>query len=153
MFKLSKRSLDNLEGVNPALVAVVKLAITRTEVDFGVIEGLRTRERQVELVRAGASQTMKSKHLNGMAVDLMAYVDGRGCWELHPYFEVAKAMRNAALEFKVPIRWGGAWQIWDQTKVGLLLTHEEQNTQYIRERVNQGRRPFVDAPHFELVTI
>lgn len=77
-FKLSNRSLSKLEGVNDDMVRVVSRAIELTEVDFGVIQGLRTLEEQKALVAKGASQTMKSKHLDGLAVDLMAYVGGRG---------------------------------------------------------------------------
>ena len=148
MFKLSGRSISKLEGVKPELVEVVEKAITLTKVDFGVIEGLRTEEKQRELVAAGASQTMKSKHLTGDAVDLMAYVNGRGCWELNVYDEIADAMKEAAYELDVMIRWGAAWNIKD-----LALwegTAEEALNHYIDERRSQGKRPFVDAPHFEL---
>ena len=48
---------------------------------------------------------MKSKHLEGNAVDLMAYLDGRGTWELNVYDEVADAMKQAARELEVKIRW------------------------------------------------
>jgi peptidoglycan L-alanyl-D-glutamate endopeptidase CwlK len=82
-YNLSQRSLGKLEGVDPSLVAVVKRAIELTKVDFGVVYGMRTVEEQEKLVAAGKSQTMKSKHLEGRAVDLMAYVDGKGCWELN----------------------------------------------------------------------
>jgi peptidoglycan L-alanyl-D-glutamate endopeptidase CwlK len=60
-FKLSRRSLDRLEGIDERLQAVVKQAITLTKTDFGVIQGMRTLEQQKELVAKGASQTMKSK--------------------------------------------------------------------------------------------
>ena len=80
-FKLSNRSLDRLQGVDPDLVRVVEIAIQETKIDFGVIEGLRTEEKQRQLVESGASQTMKSKHLEGLAVDLMAYIGPRGSWE------------------------------------------------------------------------
>ena len=149
MFKLSQRSLDKMKGVKPELVTVVKKAITLTKIDFGVIEGLRTEEKQKELVESGASQTMKSKHLIGDAVDLMAYVNGRGCWELTVYDEIADAMKEAAYEEDVMIRWGAAWNIND-----LALwegTAEDALNHYIDERRSQGRRPFIDAPHFELV--
>ena len=67
-FKLSRRSLDKLEGVDDSLQAVVKMAITLSDtIDFGVIQGMRTVEQQKELVASGASQTMKSKHLEGKA--------------------------------------------------------------------------------------
>ena len=81
-FKLSQRSLDRLQGVDDRMVSVVKMAITLSKVDFGVVQGLRTLDMQKELVAKGASQTMKSKHLDGLAVDLMAYVSGRACWEI-----------------------------------------------------------------------
>ncbi len=75
-YRLGRRSLSRLEGVNDDLVTVVKYAIGVTKQDFSVICGLRTRKEQEALVAKGASQTMKSKHLGGYAVDLMAYIDG-----------------------------------------------------------------------------
>ena len=80
-FRLSERSLSNLQGVDEQLVATVKLAILNTKIDFGVICGLRTIEEQRVLVDKGASKTMRSKHLDGNAVDLMAYIGSRGSWE------------------------------------------------------------------------
>lgn len=147
-FKLSQRSLDRLEGVKPDLINVVKRAIELTTIDFGVIEGVRTEERQKELVAKGASKTMKSKHLEGNAVDLMVYVDGRGCWELNLYDEVADAMRQAAIEEGVPIRWGCAWHI-DNIE-DFDGTMESAMNEYIDLRRSQGKRPFLDGPHFEL---
>ena len=148
MYKLSNRSLDRLSGVDDRLVEVVKAAIQETEVDFGVIQGLRTLEEQKKLFESGASQTMKSKHLDGLAVDLMAYVGGRGSWELNVYDEIADAMKWAADDVGVPIRWGAAWHIadirdWDGTMVDAM-------NDYIDTRRAEGRRPFIDAPHFEI---
>jgi peptidoglycan L-alanyl-D-glutamate endopeptidase CwlK len=148
-FKLSQRSLDKLEGVDKRLVAVVKHAITVTKVDFGVICGLRTIEEQRELVAKGASQTMKSKHLDGLAVDLMAYVGSRGSWELNLYDDIADAMKEGAKIVNAPIRWGAAWHIND---IGDWRgTMEEAMNEYIDTRRRQGKRPFIDAPHFELM--
>ena len=98
-YKLGKRSLAKLEGVDERMVAVVKHAITVSKQDFSVICGLRTIEEQRALVAKGASQTMKSKHLDGIAVDLMAYCAGDR-WELNLYDEIADAMAEgfAALE-------------------------------------------------------
>ena len=147
-FTLSKRSLDRLEGVNDDMVRVVKKAIDVSKIDFGVICGMRTIEEQEALVAKGASQTMKSKHLEGLAVDLMAYVGGRASWELNLYDDIADAMKEAAKLEDVPIRWGAAWHIdnianWDGTM-------EEAMNAYIDLRRGQGRRPFIDGPHFEL---
>lgn len=109
MFKLSQRSIDRLKGVHPDLVSVVKLAIERSDVDFMVTEGLRSKERQKELVAAGASKTMNSRHITGHAVDLAAYVNGiRWDWPL--YEKIAKAMKQAAYELNIKIEWGGDWK-------------------------------------------
>lgn len=147
-FQLSQRSIERLTGVDPRLVNVVKAAIGYTTVDFGVTEGLRSIERQTELVAQGASQTMKSKHIEGLAVDLVAYIGPKVCWELNVYDEIADAVKRAALEEDVSIRWGAAWHIndirdWDGTM-------EQAMNAYIDTRRKQGRRPFIDAPHFEI---
>ena len=148
MFQLSQRSLNKLQGVDDSLVRVTKRAIEVTKVDFGCIYGLRTEEEQAKLVAAGKSQTMKSKHLEGRAVDLMAYVQGKGCWELNLYDDLAEAMRQAAMEEGVAIRWGAAWHVkdirtWHKSMEELMMA-------YIDLRRSQGRRPFIDGPHFEL---
>ncbi len=148
-FKLSQRSLDKLEGVDERLVAVVKHAITATKIDFGVIQGMRTIEMQKELVAKGASQTMKSKHLDGNAVDLMAYIGGRGSWELNVYDDLADAMKEGANAVGCKVRWGAAWHIDDIGSWG--GTMEEAMNAYIDLRRSQGRRPFIDGPHFELM--
>jgi len=147
-YKLGKRSLSRLEGVNDDLVTVVKYAIGVTKQDFSVICGLRTMEEQRALVAKGASQTLKSKHIDGNAVDLMAYCDG-GRWELNLYDEIADAMKEGAEAAGVKLRWGAAWTIddlgaWDGTA-------ENAMNSYIDIRRSQGRRPFIDAPHFEVV--
>lgn len=109
-FALGARSLERLQGVHPDLVAVVKRAITLTEIDFTVTEGLRTRERQAQLVKAGASQTMKSRHITGHAVDLAALVGGEIRWDWPLYAKLATAMKAAALQINVPLEWGGDWK-------------------------------------------
>lgn len=149
MYKLSQRSLDRLDGVKPELVDVVKRAIELTTIDFGVVQGLRTEEEQKALVEKGASKTMKSKHLTGDAVDLMAYIGGRGCWELNVYDEIADAMKAAAIELGVSIRWGAAWTVSDLRE--WEGTAEDAMNSYVDVRRAEGRRPFIDAPHFELV--
>ena len=147
-YTLSQRSLDRLNGVNDDIVRVVKKAIEVTKIDFGVICGMRTIEEQKALVAKGASQTMKSKHLEGLAVDLMAYVSGRASWELNLYDDIADAMMEAAKLEDVGIRWGAAWHIDDLRKYD--MTMEQAMNSYIDLRRSQGRRPFIDGPHFEL---
>lgn len=153
MFKLSKRSLNNLEGVNPRLVGVVKRAIEITTVDFGVTQGLRTIDQQREYVRIGKSKNMNSLHLPqndgySHAVDVVAYIGPDIAWELNLYDNIADAFAEAAREQNVSIRWGAAWTIPNIAKWN--STMEEAMMSYIDLRREQGRRPFIDGPHFEL---
>ena len=148
MFKLSQRSLDRLDGVDERLQAVVNSAIHRSKIDFGVICGMRTLEEQRALVEKGASQTMKSKHLVGHAVDLMAYIGSRGSWELNLYDDIADAMAEAAREVDVPIVWGAAWNVPNIAQFD--GTMEDAMNSYIDERRSQNRRPFIDGPHFQI---
>lgn len=119
-FTFSARSAQRMAGVHPDLQRVVRAALAQSSVDFAVIEGLRTRKRQTELVAAGASKTMNSRHLTGHAVDLAPYIAGQIRWDWPPFHEIARAMKAAAAELGVPIVWGGDW------------------------------RTFKDGPHFEL---
>lgn len=109
-FKFSQRSLNNLSGVHPDLVKVVRLALEISDIDFTVIEGLRSKERQAELVKAGASQTMNSRHITGHAVDLAAVVGGTIRWDWPLYERIAKAVKTAAAQLKVSVIWGGDWK-------------------------------------------
>jgi peptidoglycan L-alanyl-D-glutamate endopeptidase CwlK len=109
VFKLGTRSLKNLEEVHPDLVKVVKKAIKTTRVDFAVIEGIRTPERQRELFDAGASWTLNSRHLTGHAVDLAAWVGGTVAWDWPLYHSIACHMKDAAKELKIQLEWGGDW--------------------------------------------
>lgn len=108
-FVLGQRSLDRLKGVHPDLVKVVKRAIEITPIDFTVLEGLRTVERQKKLVAQGASKTMRSRHITGHAVDLAPVVDGEVRWDWPLYKKMAPAIKQAAKEVGVPIEWGGDW--------------------------------------------
>lgn len=108
-YTLSKKSRDRLVGVHQDLVKVVERAIEITEIDFAVLEGVRSKTRQEHLVKAGASQTMRSRHLTGHAVDLGAYVAGSVRWDWPLYNQLADAMKKAAAEMRVPIEWGGDW--------------------------------------------
>lgn len=147
-FVLGSRSVQRLKGVHPDLVAVVKRAITLTSIDFTVLEGLRTVERQRELVRTGASQTMDSRHITGHAVDLGAFVAGQVQWEWALYPQIADAVRRAAIELGTPIRWGGGWfSLNDCTS---LRSIELKIGAYVAERKAQKRKAFLDGPHFEL---
>lgn len=146
-FVFSNTSIKRLEGVNNTLVAVVKSALTKSKQDFAVLEGLRSKERQAELVHKGASQTMNSKHLIGEAVDLVPIVNGKVSWDWKYYYAIADAMREAGKELNVRIRWGGAWiELTNTTKATTTLVEE-----YVADKRKEGKKAFTDAPHFEIL--
>jgi peptidoglycan L-alanyl-D-glutamate endopeptidase CwlK len=147
-FKFGQKSLRELEGVNPRLVAVVHRALELSELDFGITDGLRTREEQQALLESGASQTLNSKHLTGDAVDLVAYVNGKPRFEFIPAFTVAAAIRKAAKEMGVALKWGCAWDI---NFTESLADPETVMEGYIARRQAAGKKPFLDSPHYELI--
>ena len=106
-YKLGKRSLQNLSGVHPDLVAVVKRAIEITDKDFTVIEGIRNINRQRELVKTGKSTTMNSRHLTGHAVDIAPWPIS---WDWDEFYPIADAMKQAAEELEIDLEWGGDWK-------------------------------------------
>lgn len=144
-YQLSNKSLAKLEGVHPDLVAVVKRAIQISEQDFSVGEGLRSPSRQRELVNTGRSTTMNSRHLTGHAVDLFPYPLS---WDWNYFYPIADAMKQAAKELDVDLEWGGAWHI---TPIySWRGSSKSAYDDYVALRRSQGRKPFGDAPHFQL---
>lgn len=126
-FKFGPRSQKALEGVNANLVKLANKALEVSEVDFVVIEGLRSKERQKDLVSKGLSKTMKSKHLTGKAIDVLPYpVDWKN-WS--DFVKVYGAFKTASEILDIPFRWGGDW---------------EMKGDFRDEK-------FLDAPHFELI--
>lgn len=109
-YELSKRSRDRLSGVHPDLVKVVERAIEITDMDFTVLEGVRSKARQAQLFASGASQTLNGRHITGHAVDLGAYVAGQVRWDWPLYNKLAATMKQAAKDVGVNIVWGGDWK-------------------------------------------
>jgi hypothetical protein len=133
---LNERSRLRLKGVDERLVSVVELAATFLPFEMIVTEGLRTLGRQQELYAQGrtvpgriVTWTLKSKHLEGKAVDLAPLVDGKVPWDdLMLFIVIGDAMKKAAEELDVSIRWGLDWD-------GDGILQEKGET---------------DGPHFEL---
>ena len=152
-YRLGRYSLAELEGVHPNLVRLVVRAIFITDQDFTVHDGGRTPAEQAEYVRTGVSRTLASLHLPqgdgwGHAVDLVPYINGRLRWELPACLVIAQAVREAAEELSVPIRWGGSWERLDgdPRPPGVMVDDYIARSRYPR------RRTFVDAVHFELTS-
>ena len=108
-YALSSKSLERMRGLHPDIVQVIKLAISRTTVDFTVLEGLRTKDRQRKLVDSGASKTMNSRHLTGHAIDIAPLDDGKVSWDWPLYHQLAPIIKECAEELDVDLEWGGDW--------------------------------------------
>ena len=105
MYKFGKRSRDRLKGVDSRLVNVLNELIKI--MDVTVIEGLRSAERQEELLAKGATKVKYSKHMEGKAVDIAPYpID----WNDRERFHYMGGMiRGIAKALNLDIRWGGDW--------------------------------------------
>lgn len=153
-FRLGPVSVSRLEGVQVDLARCVRRAIELTEQDFSVFEGIRTLDRQRELVARGASRTLDSHHLadkygQSHAVDLVPFIAGKVQWQDGPCVDVARAMHRAARQFMVPVTWGGVWDI-PLVKLDADDLEGEIESYVARFRKDFGRRPLVDRPHFQV---
>lgn len=111
---LNDRSHAALQGVHPDLVRVVHAASLTCP--FIVTEGLRSMARQQELCAAGKSQTLRSRHLTGHAVDLVADAGaGQVSYGEADMRRVADAMKQAAGTLGIPLEWGGDWHSFHDT--------------------------------------
>ena len=108
--KWSNASLSKLQGIHPDLRRVMDRALQEAAIDFRVLEGLRTLVRQKQLVASGASQTLRSRHLTGHAVDIAPLVGGKVSWDWPLYHRLAPAVKLAAQAEGVAIEWGGDWR-------------------------------------------
>lgn len=117
-FRLGKNSIINLTGVDGRLIEIADLAITLSNVDFGIPStgGLRTTEAQAKLFTDGVSKAdgvnNKSYHQSGMALDVYAYVDGKASWDKLDLALVAAAMLQASAQLGHELKWGGLWKSW-----------------------------------------
>lgn len=110
MYKFSQRSLNNLSTVHPDLQRVMLEAITNSPYDFGVTEGLRTKERQQQLFDQGKSKTLNSRHLSGKAVDVVIFLGSTITWDVKYYKILSEHIKAVAKLNDVPIVWGGDWE-------------------------------------------
>lgn len=118
--KFSEKSINNLKNIHPDLVQLAFKALELSTIDFSITEGVRSIERQKQLVKEGKSQTLNSRHLSGHAIDVFAYPTSSGSWEFKYYQDIATAFKMASATLDIPVEWGGDW------------------------------KPFCDGPHFQL---
>jgi len=118
MFKLGQNSLNNRAGVDPRLIEISDLAISLSNIDFGIPStgGLRTTEDQAKLFTSGVSKAdgrnNKSYHQTGKAIDVYAYVDGKASWDKLHLALIAAVMLQAAAQLGYRLKWGGNWKSW-----------------------------------------
>lgn len=121
-FSLGAASRAKLNTVDPLLQSVVEQALAISDVDFSVVDGLRTKEQQAENIKNGVSWSMDSKHLdqgNGFAeaVDIYPWVNSKTSHEPQHYRKVARAMFQAAIDLEIQVEWGGLWVFNDPEKI------------------------------------
>lgn len=128
-FRFSRRSEEKLHTVQPPLVKVARLALRKSRVDFTIISGRRSLEEQRQLVKAGRSLTMASRHIKGEALDFVPLdpTTGKGRFDRSLAVEVAVAFMDAGQELAIPVKWGGMW-------------HRFEDIPHI-ELINPGSRP------------
>lgn len=110
---IDPRTERNLNGVHPDLCKIVRRAFALHDASTGkvpvITEGVRTLARQKQLLAAGASKTLRSRHLTGHAVDVAFFVGGKLRWDWPLYKGFADTMKRASRELKIPVTWGGSW--------------------------------------------
>ncbi len=109
-FSFSQRSKDRLATVHNDLQKLFNQAITDSPLDFGITQGIRTKEEQQKLFNEGKSQTLNSRHLTGKAVDIAVFINGKLTWEFDKYKQVADHVKEVAIKLNIPIVWGGDWK-------------------------------------------
>lgn len=158
-FALGAASNAHLADVHPKLVAVVRRAITLTTQDFSVNGGVRDQATQDHYLARGVTQLKHSLHMIqpdgfGHAVDLVPFVSPPGAlrWEWPLIYPIAAAMREAAIDLGVRVRWGGAWD----TVLNNVTVLPTQRPADVLKALSDGyaaRHPgpdFLDGPHYEL---
>lgn len=153
-FALDAISIGKLAGVHRDLLRVVEDCSNHypDHFRFGVTEGLRSIAEQQADVAMHRSETLRSRHLDGHAVDLapLILIDGKltYSWAWNLFYELAQQMKYAAVRQKVPINWGG---VWDKEISQLSDDMEHEMAQYIVRAKARGQKGFTDGPHFQLV--
>ena len=119
MYRLGNRSRRNMIGLHPVIAFAVEMAIKRTKQDFGILNrgGVRTDAEQAAMYAQGRTTegskitwTKDSYHQYGLAVDLVAYNNGKFNWKTKNYTEITKAMKSVIKEYDLPIEHG--YDLW-----------------------------------------
>ncbi len=125
-----KVSTARLEGVHPDLRRLATAVLAQAPWPIRVTEGVRSLERQKQLVKIGASKTLKSRHLTGHAIDVVPYVDldrdgkieTEELYNKELFRKLIPIAKACAIQLEIPMTWGYDWG-WD-------MPHWELNRRY-----------------------
>ena len=142
MFKFGNKSKERLNTCHKDIQLIMNEAIKISNVDFGIAEGHRSLEKQLQYFKQGKSKidgvTKKGKHnyTPSLAVDIFPYLENEANWDKE-HLSYLSGVIHAVSEIlftqgKIThkIRWGGNWDM-----DGVILIDQS----------------FDDRPHFELV--
>jgi peptidoglycan L-alanyl-D-glutamate endopeptidase CwlK len=116
--KLTAKDEAHLKRVHPDLARVMRRAAAdwkATDKAFFITCSIRTLAEQKKLLAAGATRTLRSRHLPGKtnklshAIDLAVRMGKQIKWDWPLYVDLAKRVKAAARAEKVLIEWGGDW--------------------------------------------
>lgn len=109
MIKITPAERRKLNQIHPDLRAVVEEYLATGTVPVVILEAKRSLAQQKKNIEAGVSWTLKSRHLDGHAIDIAPKVNGKATFAWPPYYPLAKQMKAAAKRVGVPVEWGGDW--------------------------------------------
>lgn len=149
-FQFGVASEKEFVGVDPRLVKCARIALGYSTQDYCCYDGIRTYKEQAQHVKDGTSKTMESKHLQGLAVDLVPWINGKPVWDWEGCYRIAVAMDKAATELGIAnlITWGGAWDRRLSDFGGDAKAYEAEVQAY---RARHPGKDFIDGPHYEIL--
>lgn len=115
----NNRSIRNLSEVHPDLQKVAHCALKKSPVYFVVVDGLRTEAEHKANVEKGVSWAKRSRHQDGMAIDVAASIKGKITYQSDPYYAIAGAFYQCSDSLKIPIISGGEWRVKDLMHIEL----------------------------------
>lgn len=113
MFRFSKKSLAQLDTVDPRLKALAIQVLSVSPIDFTIIQGRRTVAQSAQNIKNGTSflsDPSKSKHVTGEAIDFAPYVNGKLDWDdREKFWTIAKLFKQEAEKMGIKVRLGADW--------------------------------------------
>ena len=156
-FRFGKRSRREQQGQHPDLIELENRTLENSPVDFGVFDGIRTAREQNQLYQRGASRIdgywligKHQKQWDGFchAGDLVPWLNGRFVWDWDAIYLICETLVEQARILDVPIRWGGCW---GHVPINDLAgSPENWVAEYVKRKLEAGKRAFNDGPHYEL---